>query len=70
MEALKYQFLQIGLDAFIAMMCWFFLGYSLGGQDNMVALILIITAAVSSSFLLFVMLKELFRSIKVDEKED
>lgn len=70
MEALKNQFLQIGLDAFIAMMSWFFLGYSLGINDNPVAMILIVTAAVTSSFLLFIMLKNLFGSISVDEKED
>lgn len=70
MEALKNQFLQIGLDAFISMISWFFLGYSLGSNDNNIAMILIVTAAVTSSFLLFIMMRDLFRSIRIDEKEN
>ena len=66
MEALKNQFLQIGLDALIAMMSWFFFGYSLGTNDNTVAMVLIILAATTSTLLLVIMLKDLFRSIKVD----
>ena len=68
MEALRNQFLQIGLDGFIAMISWFFFGYSLGSNDNTIGRILIITAAVTSTFLLIIMMRDLFRSIRVDEK--
>ena len=68
MEALRTHFLQIGLDGFIAMMSWFFFGYSLGSKDNTVAMILIVTAAITSTFLLIIMMRDLFRSIRVDEK--
>lgn len=70
MEALRNQFLQIGLNMFIAGMSWFFFGYSLGSNDNNIAMILIVTAAVTSSFLLFIMMRDLFRSIKIEEKEN
>lgn len=68
MEALKNQFLQIGLDALIAMMSWFFFGYSLGIKDNAVAMVMIILAASTSTLLLVIMMRDLFRSITVNDE--